>query len=86
MDVRTLVAESPDFSQLDREALVVVVPPDRAQWQLDAALCALLDEAVAAGDLALKPGRTLYMHRPAGLKAARLAVAVAADGSARAWT
>ena len=85
MDVRTLVAESPDFSQLDREALVVVVPPDRAQWQLDAALCALLDEAVAAGDLALKPGRTLYMHRPAGLKAARLAVAVAADGSARAW-
>ena len=48
-------------------------------------LCALLDEAVAAGDLALKPGRTLYMHRPAGLKAARLAVAVAADGSARAW-
>ena len=37
MDVRTLVAESPDFSQLDREALVVVVPPDRAQWQLDAA-------------------------------------------------
>ncbi|SIS03847.1 leucyl aminopeptidase [Sphaerotilus natans] len=85
MDVRTLVAESPDFSQLDREALVVVVPPDRAQWQLDAALCALLDEAVAAGDLALKPGRTLYVHRPAGLKAARLAVAVAADGSARAW-
>ncbi|KDB50378.1 leucyl aminopeptidase [Sphaerotilus natans subsp. natans DSM 6575] len=79
------MAESPDFSQLDREALVVVVPPDRAQWQLDAALCALLDEAVAAGDLALKPGRTLYVHRPAGLKAARLAVAVAADGSARAW-
>ncbi|NRT55981.1 leucyl aminopeptidase [Sphaerotilus uruguayifluvii] len=85
MDVRTLVAASQDYSELDREALVVVVPADQAAWRLDGALRALLDDAVAQGDLALKPGRTLYVHRPAGLKAARLAVAVAADGGARAW-
>jgi leucyl aminopeptidase len=39
---------------------------------------ALLKDALAQGDLELKPGKTLYLHRPAGLRAARLVLTVAA--------
>ncbi len=42
-------------------------------------MSALINEAVASGDLALKPGRCAYFHRPVGIKAKRLVVAVAAD-------
>jgi leucyl aminopeptidase len=43
-----------------------------------------LDDAVKHGDFEFKAGRCLYLHRPAGLKAARLAYVAAADGSAKA--
>jgi leucyl aminopeptidase len=51
---------------------------------LDKPLAALLDDAVKHGDFEFKAGRCLYLHRPAGLKAARLAYVAAADGSAKA--
>jgi leucyl aminopeptidase len=43
-----------------------------------AAIDKLLDDATAMGDLSAKDGQSLYVHRPAGLAAARLAVVVAA--------
>ena len=85
MDVQSLVAATQDYSKLDSDAVALVLPADRAAWQLPAALRKLVDEAVQQGDLALKAGRTLYLHRPAGLKTARLVVAIAADGAVKAW-
>lgn len=85
MDVQTLTAATQDYTKLATEALVVVVPPETATWRLPAALRKLIDDAVAQGDLALKAGRTLYVHRPSGLKAPRLVIAVAADGGGKAW-
>jgi hypothetical protein len=41
--------------------------------------------AVAEGDFAFEAGRTLYLHRLAGMKAARVVVAAAGDGSPAAW-
>jgi hypothetical protein len=40
--------------------------------------------AIEAGDLALKPAQTLYLHRVAGVKAPRVVFGAAADGSAKA--
>ena len=85
MDVQSLVAATQDYSKLDSDAVALVLPADRAAWQLPAALRKAVDEAVQQGDLALKAGRTLYLHRPAGLKTARLVVAIAADGAVKAW-
>ncbi|WP_294001269.1 leucyl aminopeptidase [Sphaerotilus sp.] len=85
MDVQTLTAATQDYSKLVTDALVVIIPPETSTWRLPAAVRKLIDDAVAQGDLALKAGRTLYMHRPSGLKAPRLVIAVAADGSGKAW-
>ena len=85
MDVQTLTAATQDYSKLVTEALVIIVPPEASTWRLPAAVRKLIDDAVAQGDLALKAGRTLYVHRPAGLKAPRLVIAVAADGTGKAW-
>jgi leucyl aminopeptidase len=85
MDVQSLVAATQDYSKLDSDAVALVLPADRAAWQLPAALRKPVDEAVQQGDLALKAGRTLYLHRPAGLKTARLVVSIAADAAAKPW-
>ena len=85
MDVQTLTAATQDYSKLVTDALVVIVPPETSTWRLPAAVRKLIDDAVAQGDLALKAGRTLYVHRPSGLKTPRLLIAVAADGSGKAW-
>jgi leucyl aminopeptidase len=45
----------------------------------------LIADAVKAGDFALKAGRTLYLHHPKGVTAARVVVSVAANESAKAY-
>ncbi len=47
------------------------------------ALSALLAQAMKAGDLELKAGKTLSLYRPAGIAAARVVFAGTGDGSAR---
>ncbi|MEO8297210.1 MAG: leucyl aminopeptidase [Burkholderiales bacterium] len=85
MDVRTAQATIEDLLAATSDTLVLVVPPDATAWQLPKPLKALLEEAVVQQDLTLKPGKTLYLHRPAGFKPQRLVVAVAADASAKAF-
>jgi leucyl aminopeptidase len=85
MDVQTLTAATQDYSKLVTDALVVIVPADTSVWRLPAAVRKLVDDAVALGDLALKAGRSLCLHRPAGLKTPRLVLAIAADASGKAW-
>ncbi|HET9976564.1 MAG TPA: leucyl aminopeptidase [Burkholderiaceae bacterium] len=70
------------------DALLVVVVgsalPTGAQG-LDKALEALLADAVAQGDFEFKANRCLYLHRPQGVRAARLAFVCAPDASAKAF-
>lgn len=73
------------LSKTAADALVVVLSGELAAQRLDAPLATLLREAIEAGDLALKAGRSLYVHRPQDVKAKRLVFAVAADGSAKAF-
>jgi leucyl aminopeptidase len=85
MDFRFLATTVDSLSDTAADALLIVVAGDAKRQPLDAALQAALADAVAAGDLPFKPGRALYLHRPAGVKAARVMFAVAADASAKAF-
>jgi leucyl aminopeptidase len=80
MDYRSLVASGPALATLNADVLLLVITADQATTGCEP-IDALLAEAVKAGDLELKEGQTLYAHRPAGLKAPRLAVAVAGGNS-----
>ena len=80
MDYRSLVASGPALSAVSADVLLLILTPDQAKTGL-ASLDQLIDEAVKSGDLELKEGQSLYVHRPAGLKALRLAIAVAGGAS-----
>jgi leucyl aminopeptidase len=84
MDLRSLVPGATGLAGVAADALVLVVAGGEAQT-LEPPLAALLSESVKAGDFELKPGRTLYVHRPAGLKAPRLVLAAASDASPKAF-
>ncbi len=84
MDFKHLIAPLGSLSSINADALVVVIGVEQRDPALDHVVAALIDEAVASGDLQLKAGRNAYFHRPVGIKAKRLVVAVApgsADGS-----
>ncbi|HXD05243.1 MAG TPA: leucyl aminopeptidase [Burkholderiaceae bacterium] len=85
MDFRTLVATPDSLSQTAADALLVVVPAQGGAQQLDGPLGKVLDEALAAKDFELKAGRTLYVHRAAGVRATRVVFAAAADASVKAF-
>jgi leucyl aminopeptidase len=82
MDFRHQIAALSGLADLAVDALVLVVGV-KADAALAAPLRALIDSAVSDGDLALKKGKHLYLHRPAGVAAKRLVVAVAGDDSAK---
>jgi leucyl aminopeptidase len=85
MDFRTQTLAAGGLAAVAADALLVVVVGDTVPATLEAPLAGALKDAVAQGDLALKAGRSLYLHKVAGLKAARTVVAVAGDGSAKAF-
>ena len=84
MDFRHQVAGRDALAGLQLDALLVVVVGAALDPGLDPAVARLVKDAVEQGDLALKKGKSLYLHRPAGLKVARLAIAVAEDASPKA--
>ncbi|MEO6895465.1 MAG: leucyl aminopeptidase [Caldimonas sp.] len=84
MDFRHHVAAPSDLAGIEVDALVLVAG-DGVDATLAAPLRALIDRAVAEGDLVLKKGKMLYLHRPAGVAAGRVVVAVAADPSAKSF-
>jgi leucyl aminopeptidase len=79
MDFRLQVAGPEALAGIACDALVLVLGSDAADAALGAPIAPLLTEALKSGDFECKAGRSLYLHRPAGLKAARLLV-VAAPG------
>ncbi len=80
MDYRCVVASGPELSSLSADLLLLVLTPEQARTGCEP-IDKLVADAIAGGDLELKEGQSLYAHRPAGLKAPRLAVAVAGGGS-----
>ena len=85
MDFKIQIAPAAGLSNLAVDAMLVVVVGPAVPTAMDKALGALLSDAVSQGDFELKAKRCLYLHRPAGVKAARLVFAAAADGSAKAF-
>ena len=80
MDFRHQISSPDTLAGLSCDALVLVVTGDGVDPALDATLAAALGDALAQGDLSLKAGKSLYLHRPAGVRAARVAF-VAAGGT-----
>ena len=85
MDVRHGVAALAALADLDVEALALVVAGDSLDAALAPSIRAMLDDAVATGDLVLAKGKVIDLFRPAGVKARRVVVAVAADESPKAF-
>ena len=85
MDFRHQISHPDTLADVACDALVLVVAGDTVDKALDGRLAAGLSDAVAHGDLVLKTGKALYLHRPAGVKAARLVFAVAGATSAKAF-
>jgi leucyl aminopeptidase len=67
------------------DALLVVVGGKAVPASLDKPLAALLSDAAAQGDFEFKANRCLYVHRPAGVTAQRLAFVAAPDGTTKAF-
>jgi leucyl aminopeptidase len=84
MDFRHHVAAPSDLAGIEVDALVLIAG-DAIDPNLAAPLATLIARAVADGDLALKKGKTLYLHRPLGVAATRVVVSVAGDSSAKAF-
>jgi leucyl aminopeptidase len=82
MNYRAQAVATPAIATFSVDLLMLVITPDHARTGL-AAIDHLLDDATQMGDFSAKDGQTLYIHRPAGLAAGRLAVAVAAGSSPR---
>jgi leucyl aminopeptidase len=64
---------------------VVVLAGEAGRKGLDKAVAAALEAALADGELALKPGKVVLLHRVAKVAAPRLVLAVAADASPKAF-
>jgi len=80
MDFRTQASTPEAISATAADAMLILVAGESVPAHLDAKLGALLKDAVKQGDFEFKAGRALYLHRPAGVKAARVVfVAVGKD-------
>ena len=85
MDFTTLSAAPSGLSRIEADALLVVIPAGEMPPSLDRNIASALEAAVTSGDLELKAGRFLLLHRVPRVKAARLMAVVASDASARAF-
>ncbi|MFN3416275.1 MAG: leucyl aminopeptidase [Caldimonas sp.] len=85
MDFRALSSSPALWADTACDALVVVLNAALTTQNLPDPLAGLFADVQKTGDLALKTGRSLYLHRPVGLRAPRLVFTVAADASAKAY-
>ncbi|MEO8311871.1 MAG: leucyl aminopeptidase [Caldimonas sp.] len=84
MDFKHQIAAPAGLADIDVDALVLIVG-ERPEPALAAPLATLIANAISEGDLALKKGKLLYLHQPAGVAARRVVVSVAGDGSVKAF-
>jgi len=85
MDFRHQAVSPDGLASVSCDALVLVVTGDAVDTTLGAPLGGALSDAIAQGDLALKAGKSLYLHRPAGVKATRVVFAAAGSASLKAF-
>ena len=85
MDFRHQIFATPDLASTTCDALLVVVTSAALDPEFSAPLAAALADALAQADLTLKAGKSLYLHRPAGVKASRLVFAVAGADTVKAF-
>jgi leucyl aminopeptidase len=85
MDFQTLTQPDAGVAGINADALVVVLPAAGDLPSFGSVVDAAIADAVKGGDLERKAGKTLYLPRAAGVKAGRLVLAVARDGSAKAF-
>jgi len=84
MDFRTHVAAEGATAKLTTDALLLLLVGDAVPAGLDEPLAAAVKDAVRDGDLVLKAGKCLYLHRVPGVKALRVAVVAVGKGDAKA--
>ncbi|MDE2457523.1 MAG: leucyl aminopeptidase, partial [Burkholderiales bacterium] len=84
MDFKTQTLGAGALAALAGDALLVAVAGKTVPESLEPALAALLHGVIDDGEFALETGKFVVLHRPRGVKAARLVFAAAGDGSARA--
>jgi leucyl aminopeptidase len=85
MDFRSQVLSPDSLSKATTDALMLIVGPDKPERGLDPVLAALLSDALAANDFEAKAGRTLYLHKPAQVKARRVLLVAAPATGAKAF-
>ncbi len=85
MDFNVHVAAAAGLGRIDADALIVVLVGDPAKAGLDKAVATALAETVAAGDIEMKPGKSVLLHRVARVKAPRLVFVVAADATPKSF-
>ncbi len=83
MDVRYLVCAPGELAAAPCDALLLIVCGDQPDKSLAAPLWAILKAALASGDLELKAGKALYVHRPQDVKAPRVVFAAAGGAGAQ---
>ncbi len=83
MDFKTQAVGATGAAGLAVDALLVVMTSADAAANLDKALADEIKRSVKDGDFAFKAGQSLYAHRVAGVKAARVAFVFAADATAK---
>ena len=84
MDFEVVQAAPGNWCEAVCDALLVVVDEHTAPEALGQVLGGALKQALADGDFAFKAGRTLYLHHPGGVKAARVVFAAAASAAPKA--
>ncbi|HEU5297433.1 MAG TPA: leucyl aminopeptidase [Burkholderiaceae bacterium] len=84
MDFRLQLTTVAGVASVSADALLVAVVGSKVPSDLPPALARALQAAVKQGDLTLDGGRSLYVGALPGVKAPRVAVAVAGDASPRA--
>ena len=85
MDFRHQITAVDTLASVPCDALLLVLVGDAIDKALPAPLASALKDAVAQGDLVLKSGKTLYLHRPAGVKAPRVVFSVAGGDGIKAF-
>ena len=85
MDFRLQVAAPDALASVACDALVLAVGSDAADAALDARIAPLLADALKSEDFQCKAGRSLYLHRPDGVKARRLLLVAAPGGTPKAF-
>ena len=85
MDFSHKTASPSTYAAITADALLLIVSAEGVGPELDPRLLAMFNDAVSQGDLQLKAGKVLYLHRPAGLAVPRLVYSVSGASNAKAF-